>query len=187
VIELVRTGYERLTAFIQRGLEYFGWLATERAEVSETTDLAGVVRRVADHLPGLTEPGVDFQLSAIGVPCFVRGEEKHLAEVVRALLDNALKFSPREKSIRVDVHMTAETVILAVADCGRGFAPELAKELFRPFTIADVKHQSQGTGLNLALASAIVEAYGGHIRAESTGIGQGATFTVEFPVVACET
>jgi two-component system sensor histidine kinase BaeS len=46
-----------------------------------------------------------------------------------------------------------------------------------------VLHHSQGTGLNLALASAIVEAYGGRMRAESAGIGKGATFIVELPAV----
>lgn len=62
------------------------------------------------------------------------------------------------------------------------FAPELAGELLRPFTIADVRHHAGGTGLNLALASAIVKAHGGQIRAESPGVGQGATFTVELPL-----
>jgi signal transduction histidine kinase len=56
--------------------------------------------------------------------------------------------------------------------------------LFQPFTIADVMHHAQGTGLSLALAQAMVEAYGGHIRAKSPGVGQGATFVVAFPTVS---
>jgi signal transduction histidine kinase len=141
------------------------------------------VRLAADSTPGLVAPEVDCQISTPGTPCLVRGEEAHLAEVVRVLLDNALKFSGEQKFIRADVHATAEKVTLAIADRGQGFPPELACELFRPFTIADVGHHSKGTGLNLALASAIVTTYGGQIRAESAGVGKGATFTVDFPAI----
>lgn len=183
VIGLIRRSYERLNRFVEKGLEYFRWL-TERAETLETTDLALVVRQVADNTLGLAQPGVNFQVCFPSVPCLVRGEKKHLAKVVETLLDNALKFSRQEKSIRADLRLIAGKAILAIADRGQGFAPELAQELLRPFTIADVMHHSQGTGLSLALASAIVEAYSGQIRAESEGVGKGATFTVEFPALS---
>lgn len=183
MISLIQKGYQRLEGLIEKGLEYFTWLA-KQADTSGTTDLAVVVRHVADGIPGLAEPGVDFQISSPGVPCLVRGEENYLAEVVQILLNNALKFSQKEKFIRVDLRATAQKVTLRIADHGRGFAPELAQEIFRPFTIGDVMHHSQGTGLNLAFAGAIVEAYGGQIRTESEGVGKGAMFTVEFPAFA---
>jgi signal transduction histidine kinase len=184
IIELIRRGYDRLRGFIQKGLEYFQWLATDRRETAETADLVAVVRLATDRVPGLVEPEVNFHCSAPNVSCLVQAEEKHLVEVVQILLDNALKFSPEEKTIRVETSITAEQVALSVADQGQGFAPELAQELFQPFTIVDVLHHSHGTGLNLALANAIVAAYGGQIRAESKGLGQGATFILEFPRVS---
>jgi signal transduction histidine kinase len=183
VIDIIRRGYARLREFMQKGLEYFQWLAIERVETTETADLTAVVRLVASRLSGLAEPGADFRLSASDVSCLVRGEERYLVEVLHILLDNAIKFSPQEKTIKVEACATAEQVILTVTDQGQGFPPELAQELFRPFTVADVTHHSQGTGLNLALASAIVAAYGGRVRAESKGFGQGATFILEFPRV----
>jgi signal transduction histidine kinase len=183
VIGFIRGAYERLNGFVQRGLEYFQWLARERVETTETADLRAVVRLAADQVPGLTAPEVRFHFAAPAVPCWVRGEEENLVAVIRILLDNALKFSPLEKVITVEVHATTERVRLTVADRGQGFPPELAAELFRPFTVADVRHHSRGTGLNLALASAVVAAYGGQIRADSAGEGKGATFTVEFPRV----
>ncbi len=181
VIALIRKAYERLTRFVQKGLEYFHWLATEGAETEETTDFTAVVRLAANRLPGLSEPGVNLQLFVPEVSCLVQGEKKHLVEVVYILLDNALKFSPPEEIIKVEVHATAEQVTLSVSDHGQGFPPELAPELFRPFTVADVMHHSQGSGLNLAIASAILAAYGGQMRARSEGVGKGATFTVELP------
>ena len=114
----------------------------------------------------------------------VRGEGEHLARVVGVLLDNALKFSEDDKHIRVSIKTENGRVTLTVSDHGRGFAPEMGPELFRPFTIANVMNHSQGTGLSLALASAIVAASKGKISAASAGVGHGAIFTVELPAVS---
>jgi histidine kinase len=70
-----------------------------------------------------------------------------------------------------------------VIDRGQGFPPKWASELFRPFTIPNMTYHSQGTGLNLALAYAIVKAYGGQLWTESEGVGLGATFNATFPAV----
>jgi signal transduction histidine kinase len=182
VIDMIRTGYERLHEFIRKGLEYFSWLAIELVDVTEITDLAEVVRMVADSMPGCTAPGVDCQITAAGGSCLVRGDTKHLADIVRIVLDNALKFSQAEKAIRVHVQATAAHVVLTIADRGQGFPGEFRRELFQPFTITDIAHHFQGTGLNLALARVMVEAYGGQIQASSEGVGNGATFTMTFPV-----
>jgi signal transduction histidine kinase len=129
------------------------------------------------------QPGVDFQLITADLPCRVRGAARHLAEVVQIVLDNALRFSPHQKCIRVHVQTTATEVSLTITDQGQGFPCEFAGEVFQPFTITDVRHHCQGSGLNLALARVIVEAYGGQIQAHSAGVGAGATFTMRFPVV----
>ena len=114
----------------------------------------------------------------------VHGKARDHATVVRILAENALRFSGADQAIEVTVSADAVAVRLVVADRGRGFPPEMAGELFRPFTIADAAHHARGTGLNLALASAIVDAHGGRITAVSAGVGTGATFTVELPVAA---
>ncbi|MBI4605926.1 MAG: HAMP domain-containing histidine kinase [Planctomycetes bacterium] len=181
VIRMVKTGYERLARFITRGLEYFDWLAAGKPEAVGSADLASAVRAAADALPGLSDARVRLEVPLPEGPCRVRGEEAALAEVARVLLDNALKFSPEEARIRLEVRSELGMGILRVQDRGVGFPPELAREIFRPFTIARVTHHGSGSGLSLALAKVIVEAYGGRIRGESAGVRQGATFTVELP------
>lgn len=181
-IDVVRHGYERLNRFIAEGLRYFEWLATEKVHVDHTIDVGSLVQRIAAEISAARGPGVQIQVFAPAEPCTVCGKEDAIAEVARTLLDNAVKFSPRDKHVRVDVAIAEDVVVLAVTDRGVGLKPEMTRELFNPFTVADVAHHSSGTGLSLALSKAIVDAHGGSIRAESAGAGKGATFTVELPL-----
>ena len=181
MIDVLRAGYERLGGFIKKALEYFEWVGTGSVITSQTTDLGALARRVASEVAAAAAGGVDLRVSCPEQSCAVRMTERELASVLRILLDNALKFSPGERSIRVEIVPGPERVGLTVADRGRGFPSEWALEIFRPFTIVDAMHHSQGTVLNLAMAKAIIEAFGGSIRAESAGIGMGARFVIELP------
>jgi signal transduction histidine kinase len=103
--------------------------------------------------------------------------------VVCALLDNAVKFSQSKQDIGVHLQSSGGHATFTVTDQGQGFHPELAREVFHPFTITNTRNHSRGSGLSLSLASAIIEAYGGTIRAESPGPGKGATFVINVPIV----
>lgn len=182
VIAIIRRGYERLHQFIEKGLDYFNWLAVSKADPTATTDLATVVSRVIAQTPAFSTPEGEFCFSGLDLPCIVRGVSHHWANVVHALLDNAVKFSQPERHIQIHLASAEKHAILTVADQGQGFPPELAREVFHPFTIANTRNHSRGSGLSLSLASAITEAYGGTIRAESLGPGKGATFIVDVPL-----
>jgi signal transduction histidine kinase len=119
-------------------------------------------------------------------PCLVRGSSADLTEIVRILLDNAVRFSTEEPHISIRCELSADEVCLSVEDRGAGFEPELAEEILKPFTIADSLHHRSGSALNLAKANAIAIAHGGSIRAESEGQGRGAKFTLRLPRVQAE-
>jgi signal transduction histidine kinase len=185
MIDILRRGYERLEKFVEKGLEYFKWLAAERqVDQAGLTDLGGITRAVIGHMTTLHDPAVMLIVETPPTPCLVRGESEDLARVMEILLENALKFSDEEKWVRIRVGVKAGRVVMTISDHGRGFASEMGPELLRPFTIAHVMNHSQGTGLNLALASAIVTAYGGTLSAHSEGVGRGASFTVLLPEVS---
>jgi len=184
IIGIIRRGYERLHEFVERGLEYFNWFALNQADPTATTDLIQVVKRTLATVPELTATNGTLQLSLSEAPCFVRGTYQQVSRVVKMVLENAVKFSPDEKTIQITLLQSPQQATLTITDRGQGFPPELARELFRPFTITNPLHHSRGTGLSLALASAIVETYGGTIRAESPGPGQGASFIVELPTAS---
>lgn len=183
LIPIIQHGYERLQAFIAKGLEYFDWLATGTVESTERLDFRRLILEAVERARERKDGELDFQVLA-PESCHLRGDPASLRTAVEILLDNAVKFSGEKKHVTVELRKTSETVTLGVIDQGAGFLPELAEELFRPFTIADVRHHSKGSGLNLALAGAIVEAHGGRISAASRGPGSGATFWMEIPATA---
>jgi signal transduction histidine kinase len=73
-----------------------------------------------------------------------------------------------------------------VSDTGQGIEPGLLAAIFDRFRQADgVSSRGQGgLGLGLAIVRHLVELHGGHVRAESDGVGRGARFVVELPVLA---
>ena len=185
MIDILRRGYERLEGFVEKGLEYFKWLATEsNIDQSAITDVADTVHIAIDSMPQPQRFDVELENENDWNPFLVRGESEHLLRVVEILLHNALKFSEEDQRIRIRLASKSGHVRLTVIDQGRGFTPEIGPELLRPFTIAHIMNHSQGTGLSLALANAIVTAYRGKISATSKGVGRGATFTVTWPAVS---
>lgn len=184
VTEIIRAGYERLNGFVTRGLEYFDWLAGECSPVDELTDVGALVTRLVSAMPAFADGRTECRVDVPSEPCPVRGGAPALATCVQALLDNAAKFGGDRGLVSVTVARADGRVTVSVADRGRGFPPALAQELFRPFTVLDTLHHAKGTGLSLALAAAIVQAHGGSTRATSSGLDQGATFTLELPAAA---
>jgi signal transduction histidine kinase len=177
---IVKRGYERLENFIVKGLEYFRWLGSDCSDLLETCDLAEVVRHTVAELSREHAGQLACELD-IGGPSHTRMASQDATEVVRVLLDNAVKFASGKPDVRVSLQCGSARVQLVVQDRGRGFPPEWASELFQPFTIVESMRHREGTALSLAMVAAMVQAHGGEIRAHSGGLGQGATFIVELP------
>ena len=118
----------------------------------------------------------------------VRADPVRLEQVIRNLLDNAVKYSPDGSLVVLKVTRKADEVVFSVADQGVGIAPEHLNRLFdRFYRVRDrVNGRVSGTGLGLAIARRIVEAHGGKIWAESTP-GRGSTFYFTLPAVEFET
>ncbi len=112
----------------------------------------------------------------------VRADGNRVKQVVTNLLTNAIKFTPTGGSVFVRAERHDGIVEIAVRDTGEGIAPEFLAHVFEPFKQAGAAPTRKGgLGLGLAIVKQLVEAHGGHIRAESEGLGRGATFVVELP------
>jgi signal transduction histidine kinase len=106
-----------------------------------------------------------------------------IVQVLRNLLDNAVKYSPQGGLIVVRGEVRKDEVVVSVADQGVGLTPEHLNRLFEKFFRAksSLGRHVVGSGLGLPISRTIVESHGGHIWAESQ-VGQGTTlyFTLPF-------
>jgi signal transduction histidine kinase/CheY-like chemotaxis protein len=113
----------------------------------------------------------------------VMGDPERLQQVFWNLLSNAVKFTPKNGRVRVSVQSIGSHVEVAVADTGLGIDAAFLPHVFNRFSQRDSSstRSVRGLGLGLAIARQLVELHGGSIQAESSGTGQGSTFTVKFP------
>ena len=114
----------------------------------------------------------------------VRAHGAYIEEVINNMLENAVKYTPEGGKVKLELRQSSGKAVIHLSDTGIGFDEETKKHLFERFYRAnetDVQQQS-GSGLGLPLVKAIVELYGGKIRAYSDGPGEGSTFVVEFPL-----
>ena len=116
-----------------------------------------------------------------------RGDAPRTGQVLAALLDNALRFTPPGGTITVEGRITDKHVEAAVTDTGPGIAPESLDRIFERFYRADTHSAARsrgpsggGTGLGLAIARDLARAQGGALSAENTQ-GGGARFTLSLP------
>lgn len=113
----------------------------------------------------------------------IHGDKLRLHQVNTNLLDNALKYSPQDSEVTIEVMEIDEYIQVSIKDQGIGLRPEDMEELFKPFPNIDrpvTTHQS--VGLGLSISKGLIEMHGGEIWATSDGKGKGATFTYKLPV-----
>jgi PAS domain S-box-containing protein len=158
-----------------------GKIALSRARVDvrdvarSVVDAARTGDKLARHEVSLTMPAE---------PVVVEGDRARLEQLVGNFLDNAVKFTPGDRAIRVSVDGAEGRAVVAVADEGRGIAGEELSRLFRLFAQVDepLDRPNGGLGVGLALARAIAELHGGSVGAQSPGPGKGSTFTLTLPL-----
>jgi CheY-like chemotaxis protein len=114
----------------------------------------------------------------------VHADGTRLAQIVGNLLGNAVKFTPRGGHVTLTLGSADDAATLTVADDGPGIAPELLRQIFEPFSQADhtLDRNRGGLGLGLALVQGLTALHGGTVTAHSSGLGQGASFTLRLPL-----
>ncbi len=116
-----------------------------------------------------------------GPPVTAWCDEQRLAQVLRALVDNAVKFSPPDSRITVKPAEDDEMASIVVMDDGPGIAAADLPHVFERFHRGrEERATTAGTGLGLSIARELVEMMGGHISVSSRG-GHGTSFTVSLP------
>ncbi|MEX0272435.1 ATP-binding protein [Leptolyngbyaceae cyanobacterium UHCC 1019] len=139
----------------------------------ETVRLAADAKRI--EIQTFFEPNVGH----------VPGDAARLQQVIWNLLSNAIKFTTEGGRVDVRLTQTSTHANIQISDTGKGISPEFLPYVFDYFRQADgaTTRKFGGLGLGLAIARQIVDLHGGNVFAASDGEGQGATFTVQLPLL----
>ena len=116
-------------------------------------------------------------------PLVAAVDAKRIEQVLRNLLDNAIKYSPEGGTITVQAYADNAQILLAVSDEGIGIPAEEWERVFERFHRVEneITRRMRGAGLGLAVCQGIVEAHGGRIWVESQP-GAGSTFCFTLPL-----
>jgi signal transduction histidine kinase len=152
-------------------------------------DLAGLVRDSLElarrRHPQLSAGAFSYaEKFRHGERPLVHGDTDELRAVVSNLLDNAVKYSPDEVRVSVQVMtIDARRLAVRVRDQGIGIPQAQLKRIFRRFYRVPGRFMARfkGTGLGLFIVQSLVKKHGGRVYAESDGEGRGSTFTVLLP------
>ncbi|MER7455521.1 sensor histidine kinase [Micromonospora sp. NPDC126480] len=136
--------------------------------------LRGTLRALA------TRPDVELVVEEPPAPATLRSDEVLLAQVLRNLLHNGLKFT-ESGEVRLRARRAGDRWLLSVSDTGPGIAPELQDRIFEEFYQVPGATRVGGTGLGLPYARRLVNLLGGTLELTSAP-GAGSTFTVSLPV-----
>jgi signal transduction histidine kinase len=182
-VEAIREESEYLAYLIQDLLYYSDIILQDGAGKASREDLKEVVLAIlAEKRVAAEQKGLNLQTSLEDRWPKVVVDRQKISFALRALLDNAIKFTPPGGEIALSGKMTKTEIILAIRDSGPGIAPEEAKKVYEKFYQIDPQNTGQvrGFGLGLFYARQFVRDHGGSINLDSIP-GQGTTVTIHLP------
>jgi signal transduction histidine kinase len=175
-------------------IERLDWLAQNLLELSKLDsglvlldlrpdDLRAAVESAVEQTTAAARRrGVDLSLHLPDGPIRIRHDPPRIGQVVANLVANAVKFTPRDGSVSVDVAATPEGARIEVVDTGVGIdaaeLPHVFERFYRGSRASEAR--GSGSGLGLAIVRSIVDMHGGTVEVESR-VGRGSRFVVTLP------
>jgi len=146
-----------------------------------------IVQMAYEAILGLVEAReqtIRLNLPAETLEAMVDGSKITMA--LTNLLNNAIRFTPKEGELRLTLEHHGHEAWLRVRDDGIGLAPDELETVFDLFYQVEdhLTRQHDGLGLGLPIVKAIAESHGGRVWVESEGPDQGATFTIALPLAS---
>jgi len=148
----------------------------------ENVSLGDLVNEVVSVNSSLFDDHKVVVENNVSSDCLVYADPFHIQEVFTNLFNNALKYSEDERWIGITTVEKDDYVLVSVRDKGIGISDDQLPYLFNEYYKADSsRHDFDSSGLGLPICKRIIEKHGGHIWAESKGIGKGSTFYFTLP------
>jgi PAS domain S-box-containing protein len=149
----------------------------------EPVDLGEAVEQAVDaQRHRLDAKGQPLSVSRPAQPVTVIGDAARLQQAIGNLVNNASKYTPAGRSIRISLEQEGRHAVVRVSDDGPGIPPDQLEAIFEPFVQMNptLARTDGGLGIGLTIVKRLVELHGGTVRAENTG--RGAEFVVTLPV-----
>jgi signal transduction histidine kinase len=153
--------------------------ASDTARPSAPVELTALARGVLQALkPELEAAGAQVELEPLAT---VSGDAEQLRQLLRNLVENAIKYRSAERPLRIRIHArdADDDAAIFVEDNGRGLSPDQRERIFEP-SVRLAPDGVAGDGLGLALCRSIAARHDGSIEVQSEP-DAGATFTVRLP------
>ena len=147
-------------------------------------DIGAFTKYLIESFHSLAEQkNIRLQCHIPATPLVVDFDPLRYQQIVQNLVSNAIKFTPDDGTISVQIYESNQHMLLSVADDGIGIAPESLPHLFDRFfqVESSATRRGEGTGIGLALTKELVQVMQGTITVESTP-GEGTLFTVLLPI-----
>jgi PAS domain S-box-containing protein len=181
-LEYIASEAQRLTSIVDTLLSVARLEAGDMQVELAPTDLRAVV---SDAVTSVQESSVvnghRFVLELPDEPLAASADREKLGQILRNLLDNAVKFSPGGGTVTVEAHRRAGSVEVRVVDQGEGISEAERERIFSKFHRADSRGGYGGAGLGLFIARGLVQAMGGRIWVDPAD-GGGSSFGFELPL-----
>lgn len=179
---------ERLTRLIDNILDFSSIESGRKQYKMSPCDLSTIVRQTLEtYRLQFEHDHVQHDLFIESDLPIIQADPEAIAQVLLNLINNALKYSPREKWVRVDVRKVARNgsadLCVTVEDHGSGIGQSERSKLFDPFyrVDSDETKRVRGAGLGLAVVKHVLDAHHGRIEVVSDP-GRGSAFKLFFPI-----
>ncbi len=146
----------------------------------DPVDLAELVNQTTEALTPTAEMK-DIELKATTVSVTVHGDAVLLYSALRNVLDNAIKYSPEDTTVRIDISEAGAEARISISDEGPGFGAGPAEELKERFRRGGNTEGVVGSGLGLTIAADVLAAHGGRLDLGAGQKGEGACVTLVLP------
>jgi two-component system sensor histidine kinase SenX3 len=178
---------DRLLHTIEQVLRAGSARSRFRREARSRVDLGDIAKEcveLARRRFNLDDTSLAYVDRTNGLPPIVLGNAEELRAAIWNLIDNAVKYSPSDIRIQVELEADGKAgIAVRVTDHGIGISSTELKRIFRRFyrTPALGVIRTKGSGLGLFIVRSVAKNHGGRAYAESGGAGQGSTLTIVLP------
>jgi signal transduction histidine kinase len=151
----------------------------EQTLQSEDFNLLEVLdKTVSSMVHRARQKGIALEAELPDTPCLVTGDPHLLERAITNLLDNALRYTPNNGKVIIDLQRQSEKMVIKIRDTGPGFDPDDLGHIFEPMFRGDTSRNltTGGAGLGLTIARRIFRLHGGELHAENSPEG-GAVLT----------